>query len=137
MLKILVKLANRLDSLGLTKEADVIDGEINKVASEFMTDQEIMDRFVNTGIKLPEIPAVMPRDLDVSIENLNLLNSIDPYWVWNYFERNSGANEKHFMNQAEAGRLTDEQSDLCAALFTKHSNENSPRNKIKNEKISQ
>lgn len=34
MLKGLVKLANRLDSLGLTKEADVIDREILKLASK-------------------------------------------------------------------------------------------------------
>jgi len=33
MLKNLVKIANRLDSLGLSKEADVIDGLIQKMAT--------------------------------------------------------------------------------------------------------
>jgi hypothetical protein len=33
MLKELVKVANKLDSLGLTKEADVVDGLINKMAA--------------------------------------------------------------------------------------------------------
>lgn len=32
MLKDLVKIANKLDSLGLTKEADIIDAYLNKVA---------------------------------------------------------------------------------------------------------
>jgi len=44
MLKELVKVANRLDYLGLQKEADILDQIIKKMASEEMSEEERINR---------------------------------------------------------------------------------------------
>lgn len=49
MLRELIKLANHLDSKGLTKEADILDGIISKASSEnkiiFLLPQNRHERF--------------------------------------------------------------------------------------------
>jgi len=57
MLKDLVKIANRLDSLGLTKEADIIDGYLSKSAADKSEDQvaeEIADGIYSANKNIDE-----------------------------------------------------------------------------------
>ena len=97
MLKSLVKLANRLDSLGLMKEADVIDKEILKLASGAV---------------------VEPADEDPSVSNLELIKDLPSYNRWLYMSKNNGKNSEFYQNALEGGKLSEAQSNLLEEIFT-------------------
>ncbi len=102
MLKGLVKLANRLDSLGLTKEADVIDREILKLASKKSSSPD-------------------PRDEDISVENLEKIIALDPYERWHYMTKADGKNNDFLQSAAPTSpkqiELLNKVIELCEEDF--------------------
>lgn len=67
MLKDLVKVANRLDSLGLSKEADVVDRLITKLASSSYNDDEDLEEM---GFQISEeYPRNTEGEIGFDIEN--------------------------------------------------------------------
>jgi hypothetical protein len=69
MLKDLIKVANKLDSLGLSKEADLLDSLINKIASD------------NLEIEPEEMGSSLPKELDYVDESIfDLKTKIKNYY---------------------------------------------------------
>ena len=66
MLKDLVKVANRLDSLGLTREADAIDGLVKKMAG--MSEGDDSDSYPEFPVKVWEEPPLDIRDVAAAFE---------------------------------------------------------------------
>lgn len=95
MLKVLVKLANRLDSLGLTKEADVLDREILKIAAK--------------------IGEPTPNDEDVSVENLEKIVNLDSYDRWRYMTKDDAKNTAFI--QDYSGPVSETQKGLIEKVF--------------------
>ena len=98
MLKDLVKIANRLDSLGLTKEADIIDGYLSKSAADKSEDQvaeEIADGIYSANKNIDEASfkkefmyrwnnsAYMPSQYDPSLSDWKAKAKVfaDKMWV--------------------------------------------------------
>lgn len=107
MLKVLAKLANRLDSLGLTKEADVLDREIIRFASK---------KSKRSG----------PEDTELSVGNLEKIVALEPYDRWLYMTKDEGKNNDFI--QGEHSGLSDRQkelleniTELCAEDFNRES----------------
>lgn len=96
MLKALVKLANRLDSLGLTKEADVLDREILKVAS------------VNSSL---------PEDMHLAPDTLKKIVELDSYHRWLYMTKDRSKNTEYLQSAVDSENLTSEQKDLLDKIF--------------------
>lgn len=95
MLKVLVKLANRLDSLGLTKEADVLDREILKIAAKSS--------------------APTPNDEDVSVQNLEKIVNLDSYDRWRYMTKDDAKNTSFI--QDYSGPVSETQKGLIEKVF--------------------
>ena len=75
MLKDLVKMASKLDALGLSKEADTIDALIRKIASR---EDELQSYMSDPGYGMNEGAADMDMDLsDVDPENLSPEDSLN------------------------------------------------------------
>jgi hypothetical protein len=66
MLKDLVKVANRLDSLGLTREADAIDGLVKKMAG--MSEGDDLDLYSELPVKIWEEPPLDIKDVAAAFE---------------------------------------------------------------------
>jgi len=96
MLKALVKLANRLDSLGLTKEADVLDREILKVAS---------------------VDSSLPEDMHLAVDTLKKIVELDSYHRWLYMTKDRAKNTEYLQSTADSEHLTSEQRDLINKIF--------------------
>lgn len=96
MLKSLVKLANRLDLLGLTREADVIDREILRFASE----SSIFDL----------------QDVDASVENLKNIIELTPFERWKYMIKD-GSKNLEFLQDMLDKKADDEQRELIEQIL--------------------
>jgi len=96
MLKSLVKLANRLDSLGLTKEADIIDREIVRFASA----------------------STEPADADDSVENLEKIFNLDSYERWVYMTKDGGKNND-YLQGLDINSLPEKKQELLLQIFDK------------------
>jgi hypothetical protein len=83
MLKDLVKVANRLDSLGLTREADAIDGLVKKMAG--MSEEPPLD--------IKDVAAAF-EDHYIKSRGLDSLTVTDIYW-------NSEPTDPHYVVKAE------------------------------------
>lgn len=79
MLRDLVKIANRLDFLGLTAEADIIDSEIKRFASDG-------DSSEGAGSEETE---EKKRERILSKDNLEKLLAMDPYERWVHLAKNN------------------------------------------------
>jgi hypothetical protein len=83
MLKELVKIANKLDLLGLTKEADILDSEIFKLAAEG---------------DVPKTKEEIEKEKDIYATSLyNKISAMTPYERWSYLMKINRDDGLYFM----------------------------------------
>jgi hypothetical protein len=109
MLKDLVKVANRLDSLGLTREADAIDGLVKKMAGmsegDDLEDEDIeydSDSYSELPVKIWEEPPLDIKDVAAAFEaSLIKSRDLDSLTVTNIYWNTEPTYFPHYIVKAE------------------------------------